>query len=120
MRRKLEARMLFSVIARWSMSIAMVCLPSTSAFCEMLFPHSLACYDRADLAFLVKYWRPMFFLARKDCFMTQQESEVTELRRLDVDLPVRELLLVQPTDGGRAFWVTRQSVSVLDPGDLLR
>jgi hypothetical protein len=84
----------------------------------MLFPHSPACYERADLELLIEYWRPMFYLNRAGCFMTQQELEVAELLRADVDLPVKELVFVQQDVDGRAFWVTRLSVSVLSPGRL--
>jgi hypothetical protein len=99
----------FSTLGRWLTGVA-VCLLSTPVFGEVLRPHSFGCYERADLELIVKYWRPGMVNVRESCFRIDEESEVTVLQRVDVDLPIQGMALVQPKAGGRPFWVPRDTV----------
>jgi hypothetical protein len=96
--------MTLSTLGRF-LTILAVCLLSAPVFGEVLRSHSFGCYEPADLEFIVKYWRPGIISVRESCFWVDGGSEVTVLRHVDVDLPIKEMALVQATAGGRPFWV---------------
>ncbi|HEV2955278.1 MAG TPA: hypothetical protein VGX95_04100 [Xanthobacteraceae bacterium] len=101
--------MTFSALGRCATIVA-ACLLSAPAFADVVRSHSFGCYERADLEFISKYFRFGIINTRESCFTIDEEREVTVLRRVDVDLPIEQMALVQPKDGGRPFWVPGRTV----------
>jgi hypothetical protein len=97
--------------------VAILWLTSPPAFAEVLASHVIACYERADLEFNIKYFRPgMLYERDGGCFRPPVSSRVTVLKSVDAGgLFAGHLVLVQHASGGRPFWVTDLSVPFPSP-----
>lgn len=103
------------VVCALALAAALLSIAGT-ARAAWIRSHGLACYDRADLELVAKYYRPGILNVREGCFSPPEGVEVSVLHYADTDLPVRHFAFVQPKTGGRPFGVTEPSLTpVVEP-----